>query len=275
METEGEIIRVLWVHGKVVITKCKEKQWYNNALVSNWGRNWISTLRLLPYTHTQKFKLKFIKESKGQNKVLTPLEKYKRKYIYASGFPKAANSYSVVADAVEQAKGSAFTIQFLAVCSHGTKKNLKLWLVVWDFFFFYSEILIEKCDDLESSSAQDATRQMGLRGGDKTMNTILVGTPVLVQQDLQSAWRRITSSLPKNAHFQPSFHDSDSLCWVPPRTCTFIPIQVLLMQVVHGPQFEKHCSRSSDTGTHLEEPYTHELTFLYFNINFASLNLAP
>ena len=54
-------------------------------------------------------------------------------------------------------------------------------------FFFYSEILIEKCDDLESSSAQDATRQMGLRGGDKTMNTILVGTPVLVQQDLQSA----------------------------------------------------------------------------------------
>ena len=46
------------------------------------------------------------------------------------------------------------------------------------------------------------------------------------------------------------------------------------MQVVHGPQFEKHCSRSSDTGTQLEEPYTHELTFLYFNINFASLNLA-
>ena len=33
METEGGIIRVLWVHGKVVITKCKEKQWYNNESV--------------------------------------------------------------------------------------------------------------------------------------------------------------------------------------------------------------------------------------------------
>ena len=50
------------------------------------------------------------------------------------------------------------------------------------------------------------------------------------------------------------------------------------MRVVRGPQFEKHCSRSSDTSTDLEEPmykrpYTHELIFLYFNINFSSLNL--
>ena len=95
METEGEIIRVLWVHGKVVITHCQEKSWYNNALVSNWGRNWISALRLLLHTHPQKFKLKWIKESNVQNKVLTPLEKYKWKYIYASGFPKAANGYSM------------------------------------------------------------------------------------------------------------------------------------------------------------------------------------
>ena len=71
METEGEIIRVLWVHGKVVITHCQEKSWYNNALVSNWGRNWISTLKLLPYTHTQKFKLKWIKESNAQNSLNT------------------------------------------------------------------------------------------------------------------------------------------------------------------------------------------------------------
>ena len=71
METEGEIIRVLWVHGKVVITQCREKPWYNIALVSNWGRNWISTLKLLPYTHTQKFKLKWIKESNAQNSLNT------------------------------------------------------------------------------------------------------------------------------------------------------------------------------------------------------------
>ena len=50
------------------------------------------------------------------------------------------------------------------------------------------------------------------------------------------------------------------------------------MWVVRGPQFEKHCSRSSDTSTDLEEPmhkrpYTCELVFLYFNINFSSLNL--
>ena len=71
METEGEIIRVLWVHGKVVITQYQEKSWYNNALVSNWGWNWISTLRLLPYTHTQKFKLKWIKVSNAQNSLNT------------------------------------------------------------------------------------------------------------------------------------------------------------------------------------------------------------
>ena len=119
----------------------------------------------------------------------------------------------------------------------------------------------------------------GFGVGDKTMNTVLVGIPVLEQQDLQINLKKNQQEPNKKCTFQPSFHDSDSLCWVPPRTCTFSPIQALLMQVVHGPQFEKHCSRSSDTGTNLEEtihkrPYTRELSFLYFNINFASLNLA-
>ena len=57
-------------------------------------------------------------------------------------------------------------------------------------FFFDCDILMEKCDDLESSSTQEATRQMGLWVGDKTMNIILVGTPVLVQQRLQISLKK-------------------------------------------------------------------------------------
>ena len=49
---------------------------------------------------------------------------------------------------------------------------------------------MEKCDDLESSSTQEATRQMGLWVGDKTMNALLVGTPVLVQQGLQISLKK-------------------------------------------------------------------------------------
>ena len=56
-------------------------------------------------------------------------------------------------------------------------------------------------------------------------------------------------SLLKNAHFQPSFLCLYSWCWVSPRTSTIIPTQVLLLQVVNGPQLKKH---SSDRN--LEDP---------------------
>ena len=57
-------------------------------------------------------------------------------------------------------------------------------------FFFDCDILMEKCDDLENRSTQEATRQMGLWLGDKTMNALLVGTPVLVQQGLQISLKK-------------------------------------------------------------------------------------
>ena len=53
----------------------------NDVFVSNWGRNWISILRLLPYPPTQKLKSQQIKETNVQNKILPPLEKSKLKYI--------------------------------------------------------------------------------------------------------------------------------------------------------------------------------------------------
>ena len=115
---------------------CQEKLWYNNALVSNWGRNWISTLRLLPYTHTQKFKLKWIKVSNAQNSLNTIGKVYMKIYLCFRLSQSCKWLQYVVADTAEQAKGSAFTIQFLAVCSHWTKQDLKLWLAVWGCVLF-------------------------------------------------------------------------------------------------------------------------------------------
>ena len=175
---------------------CQEKPWYNNALVSNWGRNWISALRLLLHTHPQKFKLKWIKESNVQNKVLTPLEKYKWKYIYASGFPKAANGYSMWW-LIQQSKLKAVRLLSSSLLSAVTELS-RIWsfdlrceaVFCFVLIWFDCEILMEKCDDLESSSTQEATRQMGLWVGDKTMNALLVGTPVLVQQGLQISLKK-------------------------------------------------------------------------------------
>ena len=128
--------------------------------------------------------------------VLTPLEKYKWKYIYASGFPKAANGYSMWW-LIQQSKLKAVRLLSSSLLSAVTELR-RIWsfdlrceaVFCFVLIWFDCDILMEKCDDLESSSTQEATRQMGLWVGDKTMNIILVGTPVLVQQRLQISLKK-------------------------------------------------------------------------------------
>ena len=154
-----------------------------------------------------------------------------------------------------QVKVNTFTIQFLLACSHRNEKDQKLWPVVVGFSW-------RNVMTWESSSIQDATRKEGRLGWRQAHETAF--TPVWGQELALFRGRHVTLSVTDSTAVDINWYK-----WIWVRISygsywkmhifslhskyvftilgaiqngDFYSNPMLLTQVVHGPQFKKHCS---------------------------------